>query len=136
MFRKFAFIAALAASGSVFAQTTVEEAIKAGAVKMTKEELQALHAGGVTMNGALNNGTPYSQRNKADGSVEGNAAGGRFTLSGTWLIDDSGRYCHDVKASGGLAFNSCSIIWKAGNKYFAAQNETPSTRVSERQFVK
>ncbi len=106
MFRKFAFIAALAASGSVWAQTTVEEAIKAGAVKMTKEELQALHAGG------------------------------RFTLSGTWLIDDSGRYCHDVKASGGLAFNSCSIIWKAGNKYFAAQNETPSTRVSERQFVK
>jgi hypothetical protein len=99
---------------------------------MTKKELQKLHEGGVTYSGALANGTPFSQRNKPDGSVEGKA-GDRFTLSGTWRIDDSGRYCHDVKASGGLAFSTCSIIWKAGNKYY---NSTNDTRVNDRQFVK
>ena len=135
MFRKFAFIAALAASGSVWAQATVEEATKAGAVKMTKEDLQALHAGGVTMSGSLTNGTAYSQQNKPYGTVSG-TAGGRFTLTGTWRIDDAGRYCHDVAASGGLAFNNCSVMWKLGDRYLFSSNETPSSTVRERKFTK
>ena len=37
-------------SGSCFAQANVGDVIKLGAVKMTKEELQQLHAGGSRFN--------------------------------------------------------------------------------------
>ena len=121
-------------SGSCFAQANVGDVIKLGAVKMTKEELQQLHAGGVTMKGALRNGQPYSQQNKVDGTIAGFS--GPYSLSGTWKIDDSGKYCHDVSGSGGLRFNLCSIIWKADGRYFASPDDAPATEVRERQFVK
>ena len=127
----------LVASGSCFAQANVGEVIKIGGAKMSREALQQLHAGGVTMKGALANGTPFSQMNKADGTVGGTAGNnGQFTLSGTWKIDDGGKYCHDVAASGGLKFNSCSVIWKTDSKYFAAADDAVATAVRERQFVK
>ena len=86
----------------------------------------------------LGNGTAYSQRNKPDGTVDGAGGGGRFTLSGTWRIDDSGKYCHIVEASGpgGLKFNVCSLIWKTGDRYFASNDDAEATAVRERKFVK
>jgi hypothetical protein len=133
------FLVALAfiVPGYCFAQSNVGDIMKLGATKMSKEELQQLHAGGVTMKGALGNGTPFSQTNKPDGSISGTAGnGGQFTLSGTWKIDDGGKYCHDVAASGGLRFNNCNVIWKADNRYFASADDAATTAVRERQFVK
>ncbi len=125
------------ASGSCFAQANVGDVIKIGGAKMSREALQQLHAGGVTMKGALANGTPYSQLNKADGTVGGTAGNnGQFTLSGTWKIDDGGKYCHDVASSGGVKFNNCSFIWKTDNKYFGSVDDAAATVVRERQFVK
>jgi hypothetical protein len=134
-----AYLAAFAfvVSGSCFAQANVGDVMKLSAVKMSKEELQQLHSGGVTMKGTLGNGSPYSQQNKADGTIAGTAGNnGQFTLTGTWKIDDSGKYCHDVAASGGLKFNNCSVIWKAGDRYFASADDAPASPVRERQFVK
>ena len=128
---------AFVVSGSCFAQANVGDVMKMGATKMSKEELQQLHAGGVTMSGALGNGTPYSQMNKADGSINGSAGhGGQWRLSGTWKIDDAGKYCHDVASTGGLNFNNCVFIWKADGKYFGSADDAPATAVRERKFVK
>ena len=123
--------------GFCFAQVNVGEIIKIGATKMSKEQLQQLHAGGVTMKGTLRNGTPYNQLNKADGTVSGTGGNsGQFTLSGTWKIDDAGRYCNDVTASGGLKINVCTVIWKSDNRYFASADDAETTEVRERQFIK
>lgn len=113
--------------------------MKQGGTKMTKEELQQLHAGGVTMKRTLANGTPYRQQNKADGTVGGSGGNSsQFTLSGTWKIDDTGRYCHDIASSGGIKANTCNFVFKAGSKYFVTTTatDTPETAVRERQFVK
>ena len=128
---------AFAVSGSCFAQSNVGEVMKIGGAKLTKEEMVQLHAGGVTVKGALANGTPYSQLNKVDGTIGGTAGNsGQFTLSGTWKIDDAGKFCQDVAASGGLRFNNCVFIWKAESRYFASADEAPGTAARERQFVK
>lgn len=139
MLKAYLAALALAVSGSCLAQANVGDVMKQGGAKMSKEELQQLHAGGVTMKGTLNNGTPYSQQNKADGTVGG--VGGNnneFTLSGTWKIDDTGKYCHDIASSGGIKANSCNSVYKAGGKYFVTTTptDTPETAVRERQFVK
>ena len=124
-------------AGTAFAQANVSELLAAGGSKLSKEELQQIHAGGVTMKGTLNNGSPYSQWNKADGSIGGTAGNsGQFSLSGSWKIDDAGKYCHDVAASGGLKFNGCFVAWKSGTKYFLSADEAATTVVRERQFVK
>ena len=137
MLQKYLVALTFVVSGSCFAQANVGDVIKLGAMKMTKEELQQLHSGGVTMKGVLGNGTPYSQQNKPDGTVAGTGGNnGQFTLTGTWKIDDSGKYCHDVAASGGLKINICSIIWKADGRYFASVDDAATTVVRERQFVK
>lgn len=136
MLGRIVFASALLVSGSCLAQSNVGDLIKQGGTKMTKEELQALHAGGVTMKGALQNGSPYSQLNKPDGTVAGTA--GKFALVGTWKIDDAGRYCHDVGATGrgGQNFSNCNFIYKAGAKYYAAPTEASDAAVREREFVK
>ena len=135
-----AYLAALAmaVSGACLAQANVGDVVKQGGTKMTKEELQQLHAGCVTLKGTLANGTPYSQVNKADGTVGG--VGGnnnQFTLSGTWKIDDTGKYCHHIATSGGIRANSRNFVFKAGSKYFVTTSpaDTPETAVRERQFV-
>jgi hypothetical protein len=137
MLGRFLVALSLAVSGSCFAQANVGDLQKINAAKLSKEDLQQLHAGGVTMRGTLGNGQPYSQQNKPDGTVGGSAGNSnQFVLSGTWKIDDAGRYCHDIAASGGLKFNQCSIIWKADNKYYASPDDAPGSAVRERQFVK
>ena len=139
MLKAYLAALALAVSGPCLAQSNVGDVMKQGGTKMTKEELQQLHAGGVNMKGTLANGTPYSQVNKADGAVGG--VGGnnnQFTLSGNWKIDDTGKYCHDIASSGGIKANSCNFVYKAGSKYFVNTTATdaPETAVRERQFVK
>ena len=137
MFHKSLVALSFRAAGACYAQANVGEVTAAGGVRLTKDDMQALYAGGVTVKSTLGNGAPYSQINKADGTVGGTAGDrGQFTLAGTWKIDDAGRFCHDIAASGGLKFNNCTIIWKVGEKYFAALNDSPTTAVRERQFVK
>ena len=137
MFHRYLVALAFVASGACHAQTNVGELAAAGGVRLTKDDLQQLHAGGVTMKGVISNGSPYSQLNKADGTIGGTAGNnGQFTLSGTWRIDDAGKYCHDVAASGGLKFNGCVVMWKAGSRYFASADDAATTAVRERQFAK
>jgi len=129
--------AAVLLSAGAMAQSNVGDVMKAGGKRMTKDELVQLHAGGVTMRGTLNNGTPYSQQNKPDGSVVGSAGNnGQFTLSGTWRIDDEGLYCHKVEARNGPSFNVCSVIWKQADKYYASAKDSADEPVRERQFSK
>ena len=137
MLKSSLWLLAFAVSGSCFAQSNVAELEKMGGKKMSKEDLVKLHEGGVTMKGTIPSGSPYSQINKPDGTVAGTAGpSGQFTLSGTWKIDDQGRYCHDVAATGGIKFNNCVFVWKTADKYYTANNDGPTAQVRDRQFVK
>ena len=124
-------------AGSCWAQSNVGDLLKMDAKKMTREEVVQLHEGGVGMRGTLANGTPYTEQHKPDGSISGAAGGsGQYSLSGTWRIDEAGKLCTQVAASGGLSFNNCVILWKAGDKYYASPNEGANAAVRERQFFK
>lgn len=124
-------------AGSCWAQANVGELIKQGAQKLSKEDLQKLHEGGVTQSGALVNGTPYTEQHRPDGTISGRAgSSGQFSLGGTWKIDDAGKLCLDVVPQSGPRLTSCAFIWKAGDKYFVAPNDDPNTAVRERKYTK
>jgi hypothetical protein len=136
---------ALFISGGSFAQSTLEELSQKGGKKMTGEELQQLHAGGVTFKGVTRNGFEFQQLNKADGTVVGQQVTTRVRLeiSGAWKIDDQGKLCMALKLNGtGRASNSstnidyCTYIWKQGDKYYAVDGDTPQSTASPREFVK
>ena len=137
MLARFVFLVAIAMSGSCLAQVTVGELSKQGATKLSKEDLQQLFAGGVTQKGVLANGTPYTQQNKADGTITGSAGpSGQFALNGTWKLEDSGKICMDIRGSGNFTINNCGFVWKVGEKYFGGPEDTPNSVTRERQYSK
>ena len=124
--------------GACFAQATVAELTTQGAKKLSKEELQKLHAGGVTQKGTTRNGADYTQQNKPDGSVSGNAQSTRGSagLYGTWKIEDSGKLCLDLKTTSGGSLQSCFFVWTLGDKYFSTLEDTAATDARPIQFIK
>lgn len=124
-------------AGGCWAQANVGELLNQGGQKLSKEDLQKLHEGGVTQSGALGNGTPYSEQHKPDGTLSGRAGpSGQYSLNGNWKIDDAGKLCLDITPTAGPRLNSCSVIWKAGDKYFASLTEEPNAVVRERKYTK
>ena len=139
MSKKILFLMLLAMSSATFAQSSVGELTQQGGKKLSKEELQQLHAGGVTYKGALQSGGTFSEQHKTDGSVSGNAqtARGSSGLVGTWNINDEGRLCTVVTVlASGNKLDSCRFVWKQGDKYFSSDGDAPGTTLLSRQFEK
>ena len=137
--KKILFLLLLAISSTGFAQSNVGELTQQGGKKLSKEELQQLHAGGVTYKGALTNGGTFTEQHKTDGSVSGSAQTPRGSsgLTGTWTINDEGRLCTVVTiVANGNKLDACRVIWKQGDKYFSSDGDAPATAVISRQFEK
>ena len=131
-------LAAFLYGGACFAQATVAELTTQGAKKLSTDELQKLHAGGVTQKGTTRTGADYTQQNKPDGSVSGNAqsARGSAGLYGTWKIEDSGKLCLDLKTTSGGTLQSCFFVWTLGDKYFSTVEDVAATEARPIQFIK
>ena len=106
-------------AGSVIAQTSAADLSAKGAKKLSKEEAQALISGSA-MSFTAGTGLPMEIRHDSGGSISGTVntgRGGTGMVSGTWDINDAGKYCEKVTtARGGLS--GCYDIYQAGDAYF------------------
>jgi len=144
--RPWLVICALLFSGACYADMTGGEVLQQGGKKMTAEELQQLHAGGVKYNGKRLNSLDFTELHNADGTVLGAAQStrSRMEIKGTWKISDTGQLCVAlIYATTGRGasqnqtnVDSCESILKQGDKYYAVANDSPGSPASVREFVK
>jgi len=130
---------AFAFSGACFAQANVEALTQQGGKKMSKEDLQKLHEGGLRYTGLTPGGLQFSQQHKPDGSLSGSITNSRGTasLEGKWTVDDEGRLCVDaVVPSLKANVKNCVHIWKQDEKYFSSVDASPGALVAPKQFAK
>ena len=139
MFRTICGVFLAIFAGAAFAQANVGELSQQGGKKMSKEELQQLHEGGVRFKGVILSGAQFSQKHAPDGSVSGSAQNfrGSTGIVGKWNISDTGQLCLDLRfVASGTTSDTCRFVWKIGDKYYAAENDEPATVVQVRQFEK
>lgn len=109
-------------------------------VQLSAEELRHLLPGAKVMN-RLPDGTIRRWENNPNGTLvaSSDASGGlggrayRVTGSGTWRIDDSGRFCVSIKWNLQTE-DVCRYVFKADGKYFGAFKLDNSTAASEFEF--
>jgi len=117
-----AIIAAAVVADAAFAQATLGELKDAGAVKLSKAEIDSLLTGS-NSTGPTAAGGSVSIDFKADGTYTGTfttpagKGGGSF---GKWKVDDSGRYCTEGSAQsfGAAATANCGYFFKLSDGYF------------------
>ena len=125
------------------AQTlTVGEIKTKGAVQLSSEDLKQLLPGAKVMS-KLPDGTTRRWENKPNGTLVASSdaagmGGGRAYRvqgSGTWKIDDNGRFCVAIQWNT-KSEDVCRFILKADGKYYGAFKLDASTAASEFEFSK
>lgn len=126
-----ALFAAVVSTGTAEAQQlTLKEIQEKGAVRMTKEELLALIPGSTNTNPSFSSTNVRRFEHKADGTVYASAtgafAGSGGRGSGTWSVNDEGRYCVDLTwpgRSGMLPEKWCAAVYKLGDETYAISRD-------------
>jgi len=142
MFSQYKWLGALAVvvSSSAAAQSTLGELLDMGAKQIPQAELVSLLSG-LTMSGESfnNQGGTIRFDYKADGTVSGHlrtADGREFPSSGTWKVDDSGKFCRDMTRPNGSKWGDCRYFYRLGEGYFAAETNERGTKIEKRIFEK
>lgn len=138
--RNLFFISACVLSGSVMAQSNLGELLGMGAKQIQKDELVLLLSG-LTMSGESfnNQGGTIRFEYKADGTVTGyfrTTDGRDFPSSGTWKVDDSGKFCRDMTRADGSKWGDCRYFFRLADNYYAAQKSDRGTKIEKRIFEK
>lgn len=133
-------VIACAGPASALAQGNLGELLDMGARQIPKDELVRLLSG-LTMSGESfgNQGGSIRFEYKADGSVSGHlrtADGREFPSSGTWTVDDSGKFCRDMARANGSKWGDCRYFFKLADGFYAAQSGDRSTKIEKRIFEK
>lgn len=122
------------------AQETVGEVLDAGWKKLSKAELVPLLSG-ANMSGESFKvkGSTIHFAYSADGTVSGfsqTPMGHRSHSTGTWNVDDSGKFCRDMTRQNGQRWNDCRFFFKRDNVYFAAETDDRGANVEKRAIEK
>jgi hypothetical protein len=130
----------LAFANAVHAQETVGEVLAAGAKQLPKAELVPLLSG-ASMSGEsfTVKGNSIHFEYSADGTVSGYSqtpTGQRSNSTGTWKVDDSGKFCRDMTRQNGQRWGDCRFFFKNGDAYFAAETDDRSAKVERRAIRK
>lgn len=129
-----------ALANPVQAQETVGEILDAGWKKLPKTELVPL------LSGASVSGESFSVKGNsihfeysADGKVSGYSQtpmGHRSHSTGTWNVDDSGKFCRDMTRQNGQRWGDCRFFFKHDDLYFAAETDDRGAKVEKRAIEK
>jgi hypothetical protein len=138
--RKWMAALALACSGPTMAQGNLGELLDMGAKQIQKDELVSLLSG-LTMSGEsfTNQGGTIRFGYKADGTVSGGlrtADGREFPSTGTWKVDDSGKFCREMIRANGARWGDCRYFFKLSDAYYAAETNDRGTKIEKRVFEK
>jgi hypothetical protein len=126
-----------------FAQTLTLGEVKAkNGVQLSAEDLKQLLPGAKVMSHTVD-GTIRRLENNPNGTLVASsdaagASGGRgyrVSGSGTWKIDDRGRFCVDIKWNIRTE-DVCRFIFKADGKYFGTGRLEDSAPMGEFEFSK
>lgn len=131
---------AVVVSTSATAQSNLGELLDMGAKQIPQAELVSLLSG-LTMSGESfnNQGGTIRFDYKGDGTVSGRlrtADGREFPSSGTWKVDDSGKFCRDMTRANGSKWGDCRYFYRLGDGYFAAETNERGTKIEKRIFEK
>jgi hypothetical protein len=122
-------------------QTTLGELQQKGAVKLSAQDMRSVVAGAKVTNMTAN-GNVQTWEDEEGGkfvarSSNASTAGGRSTQgTGTWQVEDAGRYC--VEITWPMSKEKwCRFLFKSGDKYFAsASDRKPESRLYQIEFRK
>lgn len=114
---KWLAVALLALAGPAFAQMTPAELAEKGK-KLSKDEVQALMSG-AGFSYTTPAGFPVNLIHDKTGGITGNvvASQGSFMLTGTWTVNDAGKYCNKWTGPRGGS-SSCYDVYRLGDKPF------------------
>lgn len=130
-----AFLIAIAFASNVFAQSTVQDLLDAGAKKLSTAQIQALMPETI-FSGKMSQGYETNFKLLKDGSFTGNVYpnGASQYVWGSWRIEDDS-YCMNIRYSGTGTNNFCNSIFELAGKYFVSgAKATPTSKVQERAF--
>lgn len=138
--RQWPLVAACCFSAAAMAQSNLGELLDMGARQIQKDELVSLLSG-LTMSGESfnNQGGTILFAYKADGTVAGHlrtADGREFPSSGTWKVDDSGKFCRDMARPNGSKWGDCRYFYRHADGYYAAETNDRATKIEKRIFEK
>jgi hypothetical protein len=118
---------------------TVAAVLDGGGKKLTKDEALKLFAG-ATLTGARIESptTTYKQKFLSDGTTTGTAwyPGGSTEYGGTWLVNDLGQCCSDMKNTAGAHYGGCYYYFVLNSRYYSAKTDERWQPVYERQFTR
>jgi hypothetical protein len=112
------------------------------AVQLTAADLKELLPGAKVMHKTID-GSIRRWENNTDGTLvassDASGAGGgrayRITGSGTWRIDDQGRFCVAIKWNV-RSEDACRYVFKADGKYFGVFKLDDSSPTADFEFSK
>ena len=104
------------------APSTVGELLASGGRRLARDELLTV-VSGATLSG-LQIDRPdvtFEVEYRKDGTVRGFARTNRELLSmtGTWLVDEQGRYCNDLSNNRGGTVRNCVFLFVLDSSYFS-----------------
>jgi len=115
--RNWIVVPLLLLAGSALAQVTPAELAEKGK-KLSKEEVQAVMTG-AGFSYKTPSGFDITLTHDKSGSVGGAimTRGGSQTVTGSWNVEDSGKYCNKWTGPRG-GNNSCYDVYRLGEKVF------------------
>jgi hypothetical protein len=114
---------------------TVGALVEKGGNKLTREQLDTIFAGGITISGVIAQNPRRKSENtfSKDGTFSGSSSevSGQngYGLFGTWSISTEGQFCiRNVKTSAGRDASPqppCTFYFQLGNTYYSATSDDP-----------
>lgn len=137
---KWLVVVVVTCSGSAMAQSNLGELLDMGAKQIPKDQLVSLLSG-LTMSGESfnNQGGTIRFDYSADGTVSGGlrtADGREFRSTGTWKVDDSGKFCREMVRANGTHWGDCRYFFKLADAYYAAETNDRGTKIEKRLLEK
>lgn len=127
-------------SGSAMAQNTVGELLDMGAKQIPQGELVNLLSGLIMSGPSFDKpGATIRFEYSANGTVSGGPRmpdGRVFSSTGTWKVDESGKFCRDMTSSNGAKWGDCRYFFRLADNYYAAETNDRGTKIEPRIFEK
>jgi hypothetical protein len=119
------------------APATVGDLLSGGGKRLTRDEVTSLLAGATESGPQI--GFPqiaFETTHKTDGTTTGWALGPNVDVkvSGTWKVDDQGRFCRDLLNTRGQKVQGCAFYFVRDGTYYAAPADAGSERVYRREI--
>ena len=119
------------------APTTVADLLSGGGKRLTSDEVRSLLSGATESGPQI--GLPqvnFEATHKTDGTTTGWALGPNVDVkvSGTWKVDDQGRFCRDLVNTRGQKVQGCAFYFVREGTYYASPADAGNERVYKREI--